>query len=191
MVARPFVSVLTVPTVFAPVPPGEGAAPSRSHASPVHPRRLSHVLRFSPDVPRIAAFCRDVLGLRISDTSGELIAFMHGAHGSDHHLVAFGQANGAGLHHSSWDVRSIHEVGLGAMQMAAAGYDRGWGVGRHVLGSNYFFYVRDPWDSYAEYSCDIDYVPADIDWPSQSFTADNGFYLWAPTPPEDFAHDYE
>jgi hypothetical protein len=27
--------------------------------------------------------------------------------------------------------------------------------------------------------------------PSQSFTADNGFYHWAPPPPEDFAHDYE
>jgi hypothetical protein len=63
------------------------------------------------------------------------------------------------------------------MQMAAAGYDRGWDVSRHVPGSNYFFYVRDPWGSYAQYSCEIDYVPAEIDWPSQSFTADNGFYL--------------
>ena len=28
-----------------------------------------------------------------------------------------------------------------------------------VLGSNYFHYVRDPWGSFAEYSCDIDYIP--------------------------------
>ncbi|WP_328806114.1 VOC family protein [Paraburkholderia solitsugae] len=166
-----------------------GAGP-RAEQAPVRPSRLAHILLFTTDLQRVMRFYSNTLGLRLSDEA-EVVAFMHGAHGSDHHLVAFGQANGAGLHHSSWDVCSIQEVGLGAMQMAAEGYSRGWGVGRHVLGSNYFYYVRDPWDSYAEYSCDIDYVPADIDWPSQAFTADNGFYLWAPPPPEDFAHDYE
>jgi len=25
----------------------------------------------------------------------------------------------------------------------------GWGLGRHVMGSNYCHYVRDPWGSYA------------------------------------------
>jgi catechol 2,3-dioxygenase-like lactoylglutathione lyase family enzyme len=170
--------------------PGARGVGTRAEQPPVRPARLAHILLFTTDLQRALRFYRDTLGLRLSDEA-EVVAFMHGAHGSDHHLVAFGQANGVGLHHSSWDVRSLQEVGLGAMQMSAAGYARGWGVGRHVLGSNYFYYVRDPWDSYAEYSCDIDYVPADIDWPSQTFTADNGFYLWAPPPPEDFANDYE
>ena len=179
-------SVVINPSVEA----GMRGVGTRTEQPPVRPTRLAHILLFTTDLQRAVSFYSKILGVRLSDEA-EVVAFMHGVHGSDHHLVAFGQANGAGLHHSSWDVRSIHEVGLGAMQMAAAGYDRGWGVGRHVLGSNYFFYVRDPWDSYAEYSCDIDYVPADIDWPSQSFTAENGFYLWAPPPPEDFAHDHE
>ena len=39
-------------------------------------------------------------------------------------------------------------------------------MGRHVLGSNYFYYVRDPWGSYAEYSHDIDFVPAGSIWPA-------------------------
>jgi hypothetical protein len=59
---------------------------------------------------------------------------------------------------------TIHEIGLGAMQMADKGFSRGWGLGRHVLGSSYFHYVRDPWGSYAEYSCDMDFIPADVDW---------------------------
>jgi hypothetical protein len=72
------------------------------------------------------------------------------------------QSTAAGFHHCSWDVASLEEVGLGAMQMLAEGWDRGWGVGRHVLGSNYFYYVRDPWGSYCEYSYDIDYIPAGL-----------------------------
>ena len=103
-------------------------------------------------------FSQEILGLRLSDHSGDLIAFLHGAHGSDHHLVAFAKSHAAGLHHSSWDVGSIDEVGRGSEQMRNAGHGRGWGVGRHVLGSNYFYYVRDPWGSYAEYSHNIDYV---------------------------------
>lgn len=46
--------------------------------------------------------------------------------------------------------------------MRDAGYTRGWSVGRRVLGSNYFYYVRDPRFSHAEFSCDIDFVPQDI-----------------------------
>ncbi len=51
-------------------------------------------------------------------------------------------------------------MGLSTQQMVQAGYSEGWGIGRHVLGSNYFKYVRDPWDSYCEYSYDIDFVEA-------------------------------
>lgn len=171
-------------------PPGVRGTGTRAEQPPVRPTRLAHLLLFTPDLQPAIRFYRDMLGLRLSDEA-EVVAFMHGPHGSDHHLIGLGQADGAGLHHSSWDVRSIEEVGLGAMQMMAAGYRDGWGVGRHVLGSNYFYYARDPWNSYVEYSFDIDYVPAEIEWDSGVFTADNGFYLWAPPPPNDFAHDYE
>ena len=86
----------------------------------------------------------DVLGLRVSDTSGDVIAFLHSPHGSDHHLIALAKSGGLGLHHTSWCVASLDDVGLGMEQMSAAGHGEGWGVGRHVLGSNYFRYVRDP-----------------------------------------------
>jgi catechol 2,3-dioxygenase-like lactoylglutathione lyase family enzyme len=193
LIVAPKVSpaVKSQPAVSAAVPPGRGAAPARSVAPAVHPRRLSHVLRFSPDVPRMAAFCRDVLGLRTSDTSGELIAFMHGAHGSDHHLVAFAKSDAPGLHHSSWDMGSVHEVGWGSERMRSAGYDKGWGVGRHVLGSNYFYYVRDPWGSFAEYSYDIDFIPADLEWRSGDHPVEDSFYIWGPPCPDYFVQNHE
>lgn len=178
-------------TQVAPPAAGKGAAPSRSTAAPVHPRRLSHVLLFSPDVPRQVAFYERVLGLRLSDRSADIIAFVHGPHASDHHLVAFAKSDAPGLHHSSWDVGHINDVGLGAERMKERGYTHGWGVGRHVLGSNYFYYVQDPWGSWAEYSYDIDFVPADLDWPAADHPPEDSFYIWGPTVPEDFIVNHE
>jgi len=168
------------------VAPGKGAAPGRSNAPKVRPRRLSHILLFTPDVPRQVAFYERTLGLRLSDRSGDIIAFVHGPHASDHHLVAFAKSSARGLHHSSWDVGSIDDVGLGAEAMRAQGYAHGWGVGRHVLGSNYFYYVQDPWGSWAEYSHDIDFVPADVDWPATDHPLEDSFYVWGPSTPDDF-----
>ena len=100
---------------------------------------------FSSDVARSVDFYADALGLRLSDRSGDVVAFMHGAHASDHHLLAFAKSTGPGLHHSSWVVSSIDEIGLGMQHMADSGYDRAWGVG-HV-------WLFDP-GSHRLYTCD-------------------------------------
>lgn len=177
--------------VMRSAPPGTAASPVRSKAARVHPRRLAHVLIFTADVPKAIEFYSRVLGLRLSDRSGDGICFMHGIHGSDHHLVAFAKSNGPGLHHCSWDVGSIDDIGRGAMHMADKGFTRGWGLGRHVLGSNYFHYVRDPWGSYSEYSADIDYIPVDHDWEAGDFGPEDGIYLWGPEMPKDFVRNME
>jgi catechol 2,3-dioxygenase-like lactoylglutathione lyase family enzyme len=184
-------SIKAQPGASSPAAAGQGAAPSRSKAAPVRPRRLSHVLLFTPDVLRQTAFYADVLGLRLSDRSADIIAFMHGAHASDHHLVAFAKSHAPGFHHSSWDVASIDEVGLGAEQLKAQGYTHGWGVGRHVLGSNYFYYAQDPWGSWAEYSYGIDFVPVDVEWPATDHPAEDSFYVWGPEVPDDFIVNHE
>ena len=77
------------------------------------------------------------------------------------------------------------------MHMADKGFTRGWGLGRHVLGSNYFHYVGDPWGSYAEYSADIDYIPLTQDWEAGDHNPEDSFYLWGPELPEGFVHNYE
>jgi catechol 2,3-dioxygenase-like lactoylglutathione lyase family enzyme len=173
------------------VSPGKGAAPSRSGVDPVRPRRLSHILLFSSDVPASVRFYCDALGLRLSDHSGDIIAFLHGAHASDHHMLAFAKSDGPGLHHSSWDVASFDDVGLGMQQMIDRGHADGWGVGRHVIGSNYFRYVRDPWGSFAEYSYDIDFIPADVDWQAADHAPADSFYVWGPPVPDYFIVNHE
>ena len=172
-------------------PAGVAAAPQRSKATRVRPTRLAHVLCFTADVPKALDFYSRVLGLRLSDRSGDGICFMHGIHGSDHHLIAFAKSSAPGLHHCSWDVGSINEIGKGAMQMLDKGFTKGWGVGRHVLWSNYFHYVRDPWGSYSEYSADIDYIPSTCDWDAGDYPPEDSIYLWGPEIPKDFIVNQE
>lgn len=180
-----------MPFNMASCPPGKMGSVQRSKVTMVRPVRLAHVLIFTTDVPKAIAFYSRVLGLRLSDRSGDGICFMHGIHGSDHHLVAFAKSAAPGLHHCSWDVGSINEIGKGAMQMAEKGFQKGWGLGRHVLGSNYFHYVRDPWGSYSEYSADIDYIPATCDWQAGDYPPEDSIYLWGPEIPADFVVNHE
>jgi hypothetical protein len=82
-------------------------------------------------------------------------------------------------------------VGIGADQMEKAGYKAGWGTGRHVLGSNYFHYKQDPWGSFAEYSADIDYVPAGATWDTNDWPPEDSLSLWGPEVPEIFLTNTE
>ncbi len=172
-------------------PAGQRGAPYRRLAEPVRPRRMAHILLFSTDVDRAIQFFGRTLGLRLSDRSGDGIAFLHGIHGSDHHMIALAKSSAPGFHHVSWDLANIHEIGLGAMRMADKGYSAGWGLGRHVLGSNYFHYIRDPWGSYCEYSSDIDYIPVTCDWDAGDHPAEDSLYVWGPDVPKDFVVNYE
>ena len=172
-------------------PEERGVVGGRRDAATVRPRRLSHVLLFATDVARQCRFYEEVLGLRLSDRSADIIAFMHAPSGSDHHLMAFAKSACRGWHHSSWDVAGIEQVGLGWMQMQQAGYSKVWGPGRHVLGSNYFCYVQDPWGSFCEYSADIDYIAAGQPWHAGDHASEDSLYLWGPPPPGNFIANTE
>ena len=141
-----------------------GVEGGRKGAPRVRPGRLSHVMLFSHDVPRQSAFYCDTLGLALADTSLDLLSFLYGKQGSDHHVLAFAKSARRGFHHAAWIVPSMEECGLGGRQMTDAGYVHGWGVGRHGVGSNHFYYVRDPWGSYCEYSADIDFIASGTAW---------------------------
>ncbi|WP_249675951.1 VOC family protein [Pseudomonas abieticivorans] len=164
---------------------------TRDQLPRIQPTRLSHVLFFSPEVPASIDFYQRAIGLRLSDKSQDIIAFLHAPHGCDHHLVAFAKSSAKGWHHAAWEVASIDEVGVGAAQMAKAGYGKGWGTGRHALGSNYFHYVQDPWGSFCEYSAEMDFIAKGTVWPTGDFNPENSLYLWGPDVPENFIFNTE
>jgi catechol 2,3-dioxygenase-like lactoylglutathione lyase family enzyme len=163
-----------------------GVEGGRKAAPRVRPVRLSHVMLFSHDVPRQSAFYCDTLGLGVADTSLDLLSFLYGKQGSDHHILAFAKSARRGFHHAAWVVPSMEECGLGSRQMADAGYVHGWGVGRHGVGSNHFYYVRDPWGSYCEYTADLDFIASGAAWASAQHDPLEALCFWGPDLPETF-----
>lgn len=168
------------------IPSNVRGAPARSKAPLARPRRMSHLALFTSDVTRSLAFHIRALGVNLADRSGDIIAFTYGRHGSDHHLLAFLSGGGPGLHHSSWDVASVEDCGRTNTQLRAAGYDRHWGPGRHVLGSNYFNYAKDSFGQWWEASAHIDYIEKDAAWTVANFADEDSLYLWGPDLPEEF-----
>jgi catechol 2,3-dioxygenase-like lactoylglutathione lyase family enzyme len=171
---------------------GQRGAPSR--ATVTRPRRLGHVLRFTPDVRRMIRFYGELLGMRLSDTvAGDMIAFLRCAGDSDHHVLAFAHGDRPGFHHASFEVSSIDEIVRGAERLVEAGHRASWGLGRHMVGSNFFYYLRDPWNGLAEYFFDIDFVPGDLDWQPRDWDPQDGFFLWSTggPPPPDFVQNFE
>ena len=185
------VSARGVPAAAATPERLRGVEGGRRGAARVRPNRMSHVLLFSRDVRAQTAFYTAGLGLAVSDTSLDLLAFLCGQQGSDHHLLAFAKSGRAGFHHVAWEVASLEECGLGAMQMRESGHVEGWGVGRHGAGSNHFAYVRDPWGSYCEYSADMDFVPPGGAWQAAQLAPLEALHYWGPDMPEDFLRNTE
>jgi catechol 2,3-dioxygenase-like lactoylglutathione lyase family enzyme len=163
-------------------PPRDGA---------VQPWRLGHVLFFSPDVSRQVTFYTETMGMKLSDRSGDIIAFIRPPGGSDHHVIAFAKSDRPGFHHASYEVGSMDQVGYGAASLLRKGYRNGWGFGRHVLGSNFFHYIRDPWGSLAEYFFDIDYIADDAQWKAGDWPAEDSLFLWGPDVPPDFVKNFD
>ena len=153
------------------------------------PRRLGHVLLFTPDIERQKRFYVDALGMKFSDQVPGDIAFLRCS--TDHHNLALARSERPGFHHGSFEVGGIDEIALGAEGMRERGWQPAWGLGRHAIGSNFFYYIRDPWGSFAEYYFDIDYIPEDAPWEPRDWDADYALYAWGPEVPADFIDNKE
>jgi catechol 2,3-dioxygenase-like lactoylglutathione lyase family enzyme len=166
-------------------------APNRNIDS--RPRKLGHLLKFSTNIDRDARFYTELLGMKLSDRIADLALFLRCAGDSDHHTLAIASSEAPGLHHLSWEMGNLDQVQLCAERMLAAGYKDGWGPGRHIYGSNYFHYVRDPWMSLNEFFWDIDFIPENAQWTPENAAANaDALAQWAATPaPADFLKNYE
>jgi len=153
------------------------------------PRRLGHVLLFSPNIDKQRDFYTRVLGFRLSDRCQDLVLFLRCT--TDHHNVAFLASAAPGFHHGSFEVGSIDELAMGAARMKDRGWEPAWGPGRHVIGSNFFYYIRDPWGSFAEYFHDIDFIPEQCAWEPRNFPPEDALFRWGPPLPADFAENKE
>jgi catechol-2,3-dioxygenase len=132
-------------------------------------------------------FLQNVLGFQLSDVSPGVIAFLRCS--EDHHNVGLISSPVPFFHHSSWQVNDVDEIGKGAQNLLAVDPGRSvWGLGRHFLGSNLFWYFRDPSGNFAEYYADLDQIPDDAEWDAQDWAPDKSLYAWGPPVPKAFVH---
>ena len=163
-----------------------GAPPADMNAAP---RKLGHVLLFTPDTERMMRFYTQTLGLKLSDRSGDFITFLRCS--TDHHNLALLKSEKPGFHHGSFEVGGVDEIAMGALRMQERGWKPTWGLGRHVIGSNFFYYIRDPWGSFAEYYFDLDYIPEDAAWEARDWPGQDSLYRWGPQCPVEFTINTE
>jgi catechol 2,3-dioxygenase-like lactoylglutathione lyase family enzyme len=152
---------------------------------PVRPRKLGHVVIGSLDQEASQRFFAEGLGFKVSDRVPGLAAFMRCS--TDHHNVLVQQAPLNFLHHTAWEVDDVDEVGRGATAMLADNPERHvWGLGRHHIGSNFFWYLKDPAGNFSEYYSDLDCIVDDALWKPEVVEGARGLYNWGPPPPPSF-----
>ncbi|MEU6646696.1 VOC family protein [Saccharomonospora sp. NPDC046836] len=166
---------------------GTSRAPGVLREGPVLPRKLGHVVLGSVDQAATQRFFADGIGLKISDEVPGLASFMRCS--TDHHNVLVTSAPVNFLHHTSWQVDDVDEIGRGAMRMLEDHPERHvWGLGRHHIGSNFFWYLRDPAGCFSEYYSDMDCVVDDALWRPEVWDEAKSLYSWGPPPPPSFVH---
>lgn len=160
-------------------------APAILRDSPVRPRKLGHVLLGSTDQEGSQRFFQQGIGFKVSDLVAGQAAFMRCS--TDHHNLLVQQAPISFLHHTSWQVDDVDEIGRGAAAMLEADPGRHvWGLGRHYVGSNFFWYLKDPAGNFSEYYSDLDCIVDDALWKPGVFEAARSLYAWGPPPPPSF-----
>ncbi|MFE4757925.1 VOC family protein [Streptomyces mirabilis] len=162
-----------------------GRAPGILRQERVRPRKLGHAVVGTTHLESTMRFFVEGLGFKVSDYIGDKGAFMRCS--TDHHNVLALAAPVNFLHHTSWQVDDVDDVGRGATTMLEDHPERHvWGLGRHHAGSNFFWYLKDPAGNFCEYYSDMDCVPEDALWTPEAVEGAKGLYGWGPPPPPSF-----
>lgn len=149
------------------------------------PRKLGHCVVGSTDLDASNRFFTTGIGLKVSDSIKGHADFMRCS--TDHHNLLVQKAPVQFLHHTSWQVEDVDEIGLGAHALLSKDASRhAWGLGRHHVGSNFFWYFRDPAGNFAEYYADMDCILDDQLWKPQVWEGMHALYAWGPPPPASF-----
>ncbi|MEU1276145.1 VOC family protein [Streptomyces sp. NPDC005799] len=162
-----------------------GRAPGILREDRVRPRSLGHVVIGSTDQAATQKFFTEGIGLKISDVVPSLAAFMRCS--TDHHNILVQQAPVNFLHHTAWQVDDVDEIGRGATAMLEKDAGRHvWGLGRHHVGSNFFWYLKDPAGNFSEYYSDLDCIVEDALWEPGVWDGAKSLFNWGPPLPPSF-----
>jgi catechol 2,3-dioxygenase-like lactoylglutathione lyase family enzyme len=122
------------------------------------PRSLSHVVYFVPDAKKAEDFYVNRLGFIPTDRFTGVGAFMRPAGMTDHHSLFFLQTppHMKGIEHFTFHMGGPTDVMRAGYNYVEKGYESFWGPGRHIFGSNWFWYFKSPLGCNIEYDADMD-----------------------------------
>ncbi|MEQ4725397.1 VOC family protein [Nonomuraea sp. B19D2] len=171
-------------------------AVQRPAPEPARVRRLGHVVLETRWFERALDWYLDTLGMIVSDflfldgqrDRGPTMAFIRcdrGGEPADHHTLAMHLGPGVGYVHSAYQVADMDAVAAGGEYLAARGYRRVWGIGRHIQGSQIFDYWRDPDRLMVEHFADGDLFDCTVE-PGWAPMSASGLAQWGPPVTRDF-----
>lgn len=165
--------------------PHNRRSPAVERTHDVRPRKLGHVVVGSVDQEASERFFIQGIGFKLSDSIRGEASFLRCS--TDHHNLLVAKAPVQYLHHTAWEVADVDEIGRGATAMLEGHPERhAWGLGRHHIGSNMFWYLRDPAGNFCEYYSDLDCIVEGVEWTPEVFEGSQGLYNWGPQPPGDW-----
>jgi catechol 2,3-dioxygenase-like lactoylglutathione lyase family enzyme len=129
------------------------------------PRSIGHIVFWSDDPDRSMKFYVDRLGFRVTDhVRNKAGVFARAAGSSDHHNLFFlGKPNTkVSFQHVECHFSDFQEIVVTGNFISEQGWKTARGPGRHVLGSNYYWYFVTPMGGAFELSADIDQL--DDNW---------------------------
>ncbi len=121
------------------------------------PISLSHVVYFVPNLEEAEAFYERI-GFKTVDRFIHVGPFMRPAGTTDHHtLFLIGTPpEMQGIEHFTYHLANPSDLMLAGRKFVEKGYESFWGPGRHILGSNWFWYFNSPLGAHVEYDADMD-----------------------------------
>jgi catechol 2,3-dioxygenase-like lactoylglutathione lyase family enzyme len=149
--------------------------PPRS-ATPV---RMGHVVYSiaRADQQKAADFYTKRLQFRMTDHTGDLGDFMRANGSNDHHNLFFLlYPNRAAFNHVAFEVRDFDEIIFGGQNMKNKGWNADSAPGRHILGSNLFWYFSNPSGGNVEYFADMDQM--DDNFQTRNWEKTPGYAMW-------------
>ena len=171
-------------------------ATQRPPRTPATVQRLGHVVLQTTKYTAALDWYLDHLGLIVSDflyfpgqrDRGPTMSFIRcdrGATPTDHHTLAMTLGPTDRYVHSAFQVCDLDALAAGGEHLKDAGYQRSWGIGRHIQGSQIFDYWRDPDGLLMEHFTDGDVFDNTVEPGWAPFTA-SGLAQWGPPATGDF-----
>ena len=168
----------------------------RPPREPAKVQRLGHVVLQTNKYTETLNWYLEHMGLIVSDFKyypgqrdrGHTMSFIRcdrGTTPTDHHTLAMALGPSNRYVHSAYQVGDLDALAAGGEYLRESGFQRSWGIGRHIEGSQIFDYWRDADGLLVEHFADGDLFDNTLE-PGWSPMTASGLAQWGPPATKDF-----